>query len=71
MNQRTIVDDNLNLSYVWKSPDKIWFDDIGARDQETKERSNRRVFKICNGYYNIARYISRTKGHKAALVKEK
>ena len=51
-----------------------------TRDQETKRRPNRdqiEVFKIVNGYEDVDRNMffklkegSRTRGHKAALVKE-
>ena len=52
----------------------MWFDN--TRDQETKRRPNR-MFKIVNGYEDINRNMffklkegSRTRGQKAALVKE-
>ena len=50
----------------------MWFDN--TRDQETKRRPNR----IVNGYKDVDRNMffklkesSRTRGHKAALVKER
>ena len=52
----------------------MWFDN--TRDQETKRRPNRSV-KIVKGYEDIDMNMffklkegSRTRGHKAALVKE-
>ena len=52
----------------------MWFDN--TRDQETKRRQIE-VFKIVNGYEDVDRNMffklkegSRTRGHKAALVKE-
>ena len=52
----------------------MWFDN--TRDQETKRRPNKE-FKIVNGYEDVDRDMffklkegRRTRGHKAALVKE-
>ena len=52
----------------------MWFDN--TRDQATK-RSQVEMFKIVNGYENVDRNMffklkegSRTRGQKAALVKE-
>ena len=52
----------------------MWFDNI--RDHETKRRPNRSV-KIVNGYKDVDRNMffrvkegSRTRCHKAALVKK-
>ena len=53
----------------------MWFDN--TRDQETERRPNIEVFKIVNDYEDVDRNIffklkegSRTRGHKAAIVKE-
>ena len=53
----------------------MWFDN--TRDQGTKRRPKIEVFKIVNGYEDVDRNMffklkegSRTRGHKAALVKE-
>ena len=53
----------------------MWFDN--TTDQETKRTIDTEVFKIVNGYEDIGRNVlfklkegSRTRGTKAALVKE-
>ena len=54
----------------------MWFDN--TRDQETRLRGDQiEVFKIVNDYEDVDRNMffklkegSRTRGHKAALVKE-